>query len=70
MACVNAAEASVKAVDLVFGGAGSQAAQASFPIERCWRDVHTAATHVTVNTANYESTGRVLFGMEPGIALI
>ena len=70
MACVNAAQASIKAVDLVFGGAGSQAVQASFPLERCWRDVHTAATHVTLNVSNYESTGRVLFGMEPGIALI
>ncbi|MEO6398129.1 MAG: acyl-CoA dehydrogenase family protein [Tepidiformaceae bacterium] len=70
MACVNAAQASVTAVDLVFGGAGSQAAQVSLPIERCWRDLHTAATHVTLNVSNYESTGRVLFGMEPGIALI
>lgn len=70
MACVNAAQASVKAVDLVLGGSGSQAIQTSLPIERCWRDVHTAATHVTLNVSNYESTGRVLFGMEPGIALI
>ena len=38
------------------------------PIRRQY--VHTAATHVTLNVSNYESTGRVLFGMEPGIALI
>ena len=70
MACVNAAQSAAKATDLVFAGAGSQAAQASLPLERCWRDVHTAASHVTLNISNYESTGRVLFGMEPGIALI
>ncbi len=70
MACVNAAQSATKATDLMFDGAGSQATQASFPLERCWRDVHTAASHVTLNISNYESTGRVLFGMEPGIALI
>jgi alkylation response protein AidB-like acyl-CoA dehydrogenase len=70
IACVHAAQASAAAVDKVFSISGSSAIQASVPVERCWRDVHTAATHVTINESNYEAAGRVLFGMEPGIAIL
>jgi alkylation response protein AidB-like acyl-CoA dehydrogenase len=70
IASVNAAQASTRAVDLVFSVSGSSAIQASAPIERCWRDIHTAATHVTVAEANYEATGRVLLGLDPGPTLL
>jgi indole-3-acetate monooxygenase len=36
----------------------------SSPIERCWRDVHTASHHVLMNTARFEVIGRVLFGLD------
>jgi alkylation response protein AidB-like acyl-CoA dehydrogenase len=70
LACVHAAQSAVRAVDLVAGVSGSSAIQVAEPIERCWRDVHTAATHATVTEANYEATGRVLLGLEPGAALL
>jgi indole-3-acetate monooxygenase len=70
IACVNAAQSAARAVDLVFSVSGSSAIQASAPIERCWRDVHTAATHATVAEVNFETTGKVLFGQDPGPVLL
>jgi alkylation response protein AidB-like acyl-CoA dehydrogenase len=70
LACVHAAQSAVRAVELVAGVSGSSAIQVAEPIERCWRDVRTAATHATVTEANYEATGRVLLGLEPGAALL
>lgn len=53
----------LQAIDLVADAAGMSAVQASSPIERCWRDAHTAAQHVLLNTARFEVVGRVLFGL-------
>lgn len=70
ISCVNAARSAARAVDLVFSVSGSSAIQASSPIERCWRDIHTAATHATVAEVNFETTGQVLFGQDPGPVLL
>ena len=70
LACVNAAQASADVVDMVFRASGSSAVQTSVPLERCWRDVNTAATHLVVNESNYETTGMVLFGLDHGAGLI
>jgi alkylation response protein AidB-like acyl-CoA dehydrogenase len=70
LACVHAARSAVQAVDLVAGVSGSSAIQVAEPLERLSRDVHTAATHATVTETNYEATGRVLLGVEPGPALL
>ena len=61
---------SEKAVDLVADAAGMNSAQTSCPIERCWRDVHTATQHVLMNTSRFEVVGRVLFGLDPGSPVI
>jgi alkylation response protein AidB-like acyl-CoA dehydrogenase len=70
LAVVTAAKLAVQAVDLVADAAGMSSAQTSCPIERCWRDVHTASQHVLMNTARFEVVGRVLFGVDPGSPII
>jgi indole-3-acetate monooxygenase len=70
LAVVTAAKLALQAVDLVADAAGMNAAQTSCPIERCWRDIHTATQHVLMNTARYEVVGRVLFGLDPGSPII
>ncbi len=70
LAVVTAAKLAVQAVDLVADAAGMNSAQTSCPIERCWRDVHTATQHVLMNTARFEVVGRVLFGLDPGSPVI
>src|SRR5277367_3188486 len=70
LAVVTAAKLAVQAVDLVADAAGMNSAQTSCPIERCWRDVHTATQHLLMNTARFEVVGRVLFGLDPGSPVI
>ncbi len=70
LAVVTAAKLAVNAVDLVADAAGMNSAQTSCPIERCWRDIHTATQHVLMNTSRFEVVGRVLFGLDPGSPVI
>jgi hypothetical protein len=60
----------VAAVDMLYRLAGTSAIFQSSPLERCWRDVHTAAQHMSVQDARWETTGRVLFGLDPGSPLL
>jgi len=70
LAVVTAAKLAVQAVDLVADAAGMNSALTSSPIERCWRDVHTASQHVLMNTSRFEVVGSVLFGLDPGSPVI
>jgi len=65
LACLTAAENSVAAVDLLHRLAGSSSIFQSSPLERCWRDVHTAAQHMQVQDGRWETAGRVLLGLDP-----
>jgi indole-3-acetate monooxygenase len=70
LASVTAVKLALQAVDLVADAAGMNATKTSSPIERCWRDAHTASQHVLINTARFEVVGRVLFGLDPGSPVI
>ncbi|HZC45917.1 MAG TPA: acyl-CoA dehydrogenase family protein [Candidatus Acidoferrum sp.] len=70
LATITAVKLAVQAVDLVADAAGMNSAQTSCPIERCWRDVHTAKQHVLMNSARFEVVGRVLFGLDPDSPVI
>jgi len=61
-----ATEHCVAAVDLLYRLAGSSSIFQSSVLERCFRDVHTAAQHLQVQEGRWETTGRVLMGLEPG----
>jgi indole-3-acetate monooxygenase len=65
LASLTAVENSVAAVDSLYRLAGSTAIFQSSLLERCWRDVHTAAQHVQVQDGRWETAGRVLFGLDP-----
>lgn len=62
-----AAEASARAVDLVHEAAGGSAIQESGVIARSFRDVHAATQHFVICSNSYETIGRVLLGLEPGV---
>jgi alkylation response protein AidB-like acyl-CoA dehydrogenase len=55
-----------QAVDLLYNLAGASAIYARSPLDRCLRDVHTAAAHVWVAPDTYELAGRLLLGLDPG----
>ena len=70
IASLVAVEHSVAAADLLYRLAGSSAIFQSSPLERCWRDVHTAAQHMQVQDGRWETAGRVLMGLDPGSPLL
>ena len=66
MACTFAAQSCAEAVGIVHNLAGGSAIQESGGIERCFRDIHAATQHIGLATSNYELSGRVLLGLDPG----
>ena len=66
LAAAQAASASAQAVDLIYNAAGGSALYENNPIERCFRDVHATTQHVGTSSANFELSGRVLLGLDPG----
>jgi alkylation response protein AidB-like acyl-CoA dehydrogenase len=65
LAASHAMRASVQAVDLVHAAVGTSAVFRSSPLERNFRDIHTAAAHVMVSQMTFEAAGRVELGLDP-----
>jgi 3-hydroxy-9,10-secoandrosta-1,3,5(10)-triene-9,17-dione monooxygenase len=54
------------AIDALMRISGSRGTAEDNPIQRAWRDVHTVATHVSLNpTASGELRGRTVLGLPP-----
>jgi indole-3-acetate monooxygenase len=66
LAAAQAAAASAQAVDLVYNAAGGTALYEHNLLERCFRDVHATTQHVGIASVNFEISGRVLLGLDPG----
>jgi indole-3-acetate monooxygenase len=66
LVAAQAASASAQAVDLIYNAAGGTALYETSLIERCFRDVHATTQHVGIASANFEISGRVLLGLDPG----
>jgi len=66
----HAVSSAVQAIDLLYLGAGGSSIYTSCPLERAFRDVHTITQHIGVHPRVMETTGRVLFGLEPDTPLL
>jgi len=64
-ACAHATECAVEAVDLCYRAACGSAVFESAPFERALRDVHAAASRITLRQTMMEEAGRVAFGLRP-----
>jgi len=57
-------EMCVSAIDTLMALSGSAGFASSQPIQRAWRDIHFAASHIGVNTEiNYSHFGRTELGL-------
>ncbi|PKB66016.1 MAG: hypothetical protein BZY81_08525 [SAR202 cluster bacterium Io17-Chloro-G4] len=55
----------VKAVDMLFHAAGTNAIHQKYPLERFFRDIHVSVQHGAGLLSNFESGGQVMLGLKP-----
>jgi alkylation response protein AidB-like acyl-CoA dehydrogenase len=70
LACAHVVEATKTVVRIAYDAGGGTSVYESCPLQRCFRDVHAAAQHVQVHSANFETGGRVLLGLDPGTPIL
>ena len=62
MSVVQAVRLCTRAVDVAFQRAGGSALYDKSPLQRCFRDIHTASQHVFIGEKIYADAGSVLLG--------
>lgn len=65
LAITHAMRESLRAVDIVFHAAGTNAIYTPSPLERAFRDIHVAVQHGACLPSYYESAGKVALGLRP-----
>jgi len=66
LACAQVAVAAKEAVQTIYDAGSGSSVYERCPLQRLFRDVHTATQHFQVHSANFESGGRVMLGLDPG----
>jgi alkylation response protein AidB-like acyl-CoA dehydrogenase len=67
-ACCHAAETALRIADIISSCAGTSAIWERDGLERRIRDIQAAAKHTAMSPNMYVVAGRVLMGLEPGVA--
>jgi alkylation response protein AidB-like acyl-CoA dehydrogenase len=63
LAVQHAMQAAITAVDTAFGLAGASAVYSGQPLERCFRDLHTANQHIAFSGEGFRAYARARFGI-------
>ncbi len=65
LSCTYALDNAVKAIDMMYKNAGGSAVYKPNQLDRIFRDIHTAATHIRFSDLSYIQAGRMLLGLDP-----
>ena len=65
LAAAHAVDSASQATAIAYRLGGGTSNYESSMLQRCLRDVNAVTQHFMVSSANYETTGRVLLGLEP-----
>jgi alkylation response protein AidB-like acyl-CoA dehydrogenase len=69
LAACQATQNAIQATDLMYACGGGSSLFQGNRLERAFRDIHAAGQHLVVQPqSNLEPIGRVLFGLDPGLA--
>lgn len=66
LAITHSMRESMRAVDMLFGTAGTNSIHESNDLELYFRDIHTACQHIAGLHSNFEYGGQILMGLPPG----
>ncbi|MGE3856706.1 MAG: acyl-CoA dehydrogenase family protein [Dehalococcoidia bacterium] len=69
LAASHAMTASLRTVDLLHRSLGTTSIMSGGTLDRCFRDLHTAAAHVMIGPLTYEAAGRVELGLDADFPL-
>jgi alkylation response protein AidB-like acyl-CoA dehydrogenase len=70
LACAHAGMEAARATDLAYNTGGGSSVFASSPLQRCFRDVHTATQHIMLSDRNHLTFGRLRLGLEADTSLL
>lgn len=65
LAVTHAVDSSVRAVDMMYKVGGGSSIYKSNKLERIFRDIHTASSHIQTDDLTYIKAGRMLMGLPP-----
>jgi alkylation response protein AidB-like acyl-CoA dehydrogenase len=70
LAASHAMETSAHAVDMMYALGGGTSVYRTSPLQRIFRDVHVATQHMIVGDQSWETTGRVLLGVDTDTSML
>ena len=70
LACYTVAVECARAVDLAYNAGGGSSVFTSSPLQRCFRDIHTATQHQMLSDRNLWTYGRLLLGADADTAML
>ena len=70
LACTYAGQEAARAVDRCYHTAGGSAVFDNNPLQRCFRDVHTATQHLRVSPRLLETVGKIRLGIDGESAML
>jgi indole-3-acetate monooxygenase len=70
LACSHVGRATAEAVDRCYDTGGGSSVYATSPLQRCFRDIHTATAHIMVGQRMFETYGKHALGHELDYGMI